>query len=150
MFRENIWVSVPKRVMTYHYRKQRESGLDIKRHQIMMIWSFKRKRHPDGSLNKYKARLCCHGGQQQWCFMFAKGSVGMSLSFKGPDHHDLLLADILAILSLSSVMLYHFLPWDQRPNLIAEHGRYFHLHCLEEQLLIWLLDHLLDRICLVV
>ena len=31
----------------------------------MMIWSFKRKRHPDGSLDKHKARLCCHGGQQQ-------------------------------------------------------------------------------------
>ena len=66
MFREKIWVAVPKRVMTEHYCNQRESGLDIKQHQIMMIWSFKRKRHPDGSLNKYKARLCCHGGQQQW------------------------------------------------------------------------------------
>ena len=32
----------------------------------MMIWSFKRKRHPDGRLDKYKARLSCHGGQQQW------------------------------------------------------------------------------------
>ena len=32
----------------------------------MMVWSFKRKRHPDGRLTKYKARLCCHGGQQQW------------------------------------------------------------------------------------
>ena len=31
-----------------------------------MIWSFKRKRHPDERLSKYKARLCCHGGQQQW------------------------------------------------------------------------------------
>ena len=31
-----------------------------------MIWSFKRKRHPDGTFNKCKARLCCHGGQQQW------------------------------------------------------------------------------------
>ena len=30
-----------------------------------MVWSFKRKRHPDGTLDKYKARLCCHGGQQQ-------------------------------------------------------------------------------------
>ena len=30
-----------------------------------MISSFKRKRHPDGTLDKYKARLCCHGGQQQ-------------------------------------------------------------------------------------
>ena len=33
---------------------------------IMAIWSFKRKRFPDGSLNKHKARLCAHGGQQQW------------------------------------------------------------------------------------
>ena len=32
----------------------------------MMIWSFKRKRKPDGTLVKHKARLCCHGGQQQW------------------------------------------------------------------------------------
>ena len=32
----------------------------------MMIWSFKRKRHPDGTLDKHKERLCCHGGQQQW------------------------------------------------------------------------------------
>ena len=37
---------------------------DVKR--IMAIWSFKRKRFPDGSLNKHKARLCAHGGQQQW------------------------------------------------------------------------------------
>ena len=66
MFREEIWKAVPKRVMREHYQAQRDSGLDVKRHQIMMIWSFKRKRHPDGSLNKYKARLCCHGGQQQW------------------------------------------------------------------------------------
>jgi len=28
--------------------------------------SFKRKRFPDGQLNKHKARLCAHGGQQQW------------------------------------------------------------------------------------
>ena len=32
----------------------------------MMIWSFKRKRHPDGTLDKHKARLCCHECQQQW------------------------------------------------------------------------------------
>ena len=32
----------------------------------MSIWNFKRKRFPDGSLNKHKARLCAHGGQQQW------------------------------------------------------------------------------------
>lgn len=33
---------------------------------IQAVWSFKRKRHPDGSLNKHKARLCAHGGMQQW------------------------------------------------------------------------------------
>ena len=33
---------------------------------IMAIWSFKRKRYPDGTLNKHKARLCAHGGIQQW------------------------------------------------------------------------------------
>ncbi len=33
---------------------------------IQAIWSFKRKRFPDGSLNKHKAQLCAHGGMQQW------------------------------------------------------------------------------------
>ena len=33
---------------------------------ILAIWSFKRKRFPDGSINKYKSRLCAHGGMQQW------------------------------------------------------------------------------------
>ena len=33
---------------------------------FMVIWSFKRKRFPDGRLNKHKTRLCTHGGQQQW------------------------------------------------------------------------------------
>ena len=32
----------------------------------MAIWSFKRKHFPDGTLNKHKARLCAHGGQQTW------------------------------------------------------------------------------------
>lgn len=30
---------------------------------IMAVWSFKRKRNPVGEITKYKARLCCHGGQ---------------------------------------------------------------------------------------
>jgi len=33
---------------------------------ILAIWSFKRKRFPDGRVNKHKARLCAHGGMQQW------------------------------------------------------------------------------------
>lgn len=32
----------------------------------MIMRSFKRKEHPDGTLDKHKARLCCHGGQHQW------------------------------------------------------------------------------------
>jgi hypothetical protein len=30
------------------------------------IWSFKRKCFPNRTLNKHKARLCAHGGMQQW------------------------------------------------------------------------------------
>ena len=55
MFEEGIWEKVPKSVMLDYYRKERNKGLDIRRHQIMMIWSFKRKQHLDGQLNKYKA-----------------------------------------------------------------------------------------------
>ena len=33
---------------------------------ILAIWSFKRKRLPSGEILKWKARLCCHGGMQQW------------------------------------------------------------------------------------
>ena len=33
---------------------------------VMSIWAFKRKRSPSGTLQKHKARLCAHGGQQQW------------------------------------------------------------------------------------
>ena len=32
---------------------------------IKSIWSFKRKRKPDGELLKHKARLCAHGSMQQ-------------------------------------------------------------------------------------
>ena len=33
---------------------------------IQAIWFSKRKRFPDGTLNKHKAHLCVHGGMQQW------------------------------------------------------------------------------------
>ncbi len=33
---------------------------------IQAIWLFKRKQRPDGTLVKHKARLCAHGGTQQW------------------------------------------------------------------------------------
>ena len=33
---------------------------------ILSIWSFNRRRFPDGILVKHKARLCAHGVMQQW------------------------------------------------------------------------------------
>ncbi len=33
---------------------------------IKAIWSFKRKRYPDGRILKHKARLCAHCGMQTW------------------------------------------------------------------------------------
>ena len=33
---------------------------------ILAIWYFKRKRFPDGRINKHKARICAHGGMQQY------------------------------------------------------------------------------------
>ena len=35
---------------------------DVK--SILAIWAFRRKRFPDGLINKHKARLCAHGGMQ--------------------------------------------------------------------------------------
>ena len=33
---------------------------------ILAIWAFRRKRFPDGRINKHKARLCAHGGMQTY------------------------------------------------------------------------------------
>ena len=40
MFKEKIWKAVPKQEMLDFYNTERSKGKDIKRHQIMMIWSF--------------------------------------------------------------------------------------------------------------
>ena len=66
LFKEEILKMVPRQQMRDHYTAQRNIGHRIKREHSMVIWSFKRKRYPDGTLDKHKARLCCHGGQQQW------------------------------------------------------------------------------------
>ena len=65
MFDNNIWMKVTRTSMLRHYDQELKSGKDIKRKKLLMIWTFKRKRHPDKSLSKYKARLCVHGGQEQ-------------------------------------------------------------------------------------
>eukprot|EP00957_Ditylum_brightwellii_P129733 9896374-Ditylum_brightwellii.AAC.1 len=56
--------------MQAYYKKLRRLGVNVKQDQLMLIWSFKRKRHADESLSKHKARLCCHGGEQQWGVKF--------------------------------------------------------------------------------
>eukprot|EP00957_Ditylum_brightwellii_P125256 9548003-Ditylum_brightwellii.AAC.1 len=66
MFDNDIWEKVPRSEMHAHYKNLQRQGLNVKREQLMLIWSFKRKRHADGLLSKHKARQCCHGGQQQW------------------------------------------------------------------------------------
>jgi hypothetical protein len=49
-----------------HWTLMERKDIPIGMKTIMAIWSFKRKRFPDGTLNKHKARLCAHGGQQTW------------------------------------------------------------------------------------
>ena len=49
-----------------HWTLMKRTDLPTGTKTIMAIWSFKRKRYPDGTLNKHKARLCAHGGMQTW------------------------------------------------------------------------------------
>ncbi len=49
-----------------HWTVVRRSSMPEHTKPIQAIWLFKQKRFPDGSLNKHKARLCAHGGMQQW------------------------------------------------------------------------------------
>ena len=49
-----------------HWSIVHRDTLPNKAWPIKAIWSFKRKRKPDGELLKHKARLCAHGGMQQW------------------------------------------------------------------------------------
>ena len=49
-----------------HWSVVLRSTMPVGTKPIQAIWSFKRKRFPDGSLNKHKACLCAHGGMQQW------------------------------------------------------------------------------------
>eukprot|EP00957_Ditylum_brightwellii_P101883 7765480-Ditylum_brightwellii.AAC.1 len=72
MFNNHVWEKVPREEMIRCYSNLRKMGVDVKRKQFMLVWSFKRKRHADGSLSKHKARLCCHGGQHQWGVNFYK------------------------------------------------------------------------------
>ena len=45
-----------------HWELMPRNSMPVGVKTIWDVWSFKRKRHPDGSLNKHKARLCAHEG----------------------------------------------------------------------------------------
>ena len=49
-----------------HWEVVSRSSIPLHTRTIQAIWAFKRKRFPDGTINKHKARLCAHGGMQQW------------------------------------------------------------------------------------
>ena len=47
-----------------HWTLMNRNDIHAGAKKIMAICSFNRKRYPDGSLNKQKARLCANGGQK--------------------------------------------------------------------------------------
>ena len=49
-----------------HWTVVPRSDKPFKEKTILAIWAFKRKRYPDGRINKWKARLCAHGGMQTY------------------------------------------------------------------------------------
>jgi hypothetical protein len=49
-----------------HWTLIERKDMPIGTKTIMALWSFKRRRFPDGTLTKHKARLCVHGRQQTW------------------------------------------------------------------------------------
>jgi hypothetical protein len=49
-----------------HWTLYPRSAMPAGTKTILSIWSFKRKRLPDGTVTKHKARLCAHGGMQTW------------------------------------------------------------------------------------
>ena len=64
-FREQMQLEISdmykNKVFSLHPREQVPRGQNI----IKAIWSFRRKRTPDGEVYRHRARLCCHGGMQK-------------------------------------------------------------------------------------
>ena len=48
-----------------HWELYERSKIPKGKRTILSVWSFKRKRYPDGRIKKYKARLCTYGEMQQ-------------------------------------------------------------------------------------
>jgi hypothetical protein len=65
-FFEAMEIKISDHKTRHHWDLMLRTDLPLSAKTIMAIWSFKRKRFPNGMLNKHKARLCAHGGQQTW------------------------------------------------------------------------------------
>jgi hypothetical protein len=63
-FFEAMEVALADHKFCNHWTLMERKDLPIRTKMIMAILSFKHKQFPDGTLNKHKARLCAHGGQQ--------------------------------------------------------------------------------------
>ena len=63
MFEHKIWEKNSNIMMYNYYNEIRIQCRDLKRQQIMIIWSFKLKCRSGGRLRKYKARLYCRDGK---------------------------------------------------------------------------------------
>ena len=64
-FIDTIIKEIDDHTINLHWKVVRRSTIGNAK-IIKAIWSFKRKRRPDESLLKHKARLCAHGGIQQY------------------------------------------------------------------------------------
>ena len=65
-FMKAMSVEVREHEKRHHWEVVKRSTLPKGTKTIQSIWAFKRKRFPSGLLLKHKARLCAHGGMQQW------------------------------------------------------------------------------------
>jgi hypothetical protein len=64
-FRKAMSVELKAHINRGHWVKMPHTDLPKDMKPIKMVWSFKHKCSPDGSLLKHKARLCIHGGIQE-------------------------------------------------------------------------------------
>ena len=59
-----IKISIHKNHCHWDLMLQKDLPLGAK--TIIAIWLFKCKQFPNRTLNKHKAQVCAHGGQQTW------------------------------------------------------------------------------------
>ena len=66
LFIQSMKHEVEQHIKNQHFSIVKKTSIPINEKIIQSIWTFKRKRTPDGTITKHKARLCAHGGMKQW------------------------------------------------------------------------------------